>query len=348
MHKPADRVQVSVVTAVWNGESTLARAIDSALDQQFDGLFEVVVVDDGSTDGTAKLLEGYRGKAKIVSRQRQGTPAARNAAVRASQGEYVAFLDADDVWLPDKLSKTVPLLVKEPSCVLAYSDLYQVDATGDVIKASYVSEQMAHSPSLEEMLSAYCWPILPSATVIRRATFDACGGFCEDFRKGYGNEDNYLWLCAREHGPFLYIPERLVLYRARILAENFEKRLVYLGQSNNEGRLDPQLIEGYVVGDETFARLVAKRYGARAEQLVRLVRREQVSTLTFLALLATSRGERLKAREILRFALRYNTFPWKTRIRLLCTFVPYEVARLLSTVLPSKVARTLWGPPLTA
>jgi glycosyltransferase involved in cell wall biosynthesis len=347
MHKSEGRIQVSVVIAVWNGESTLARAIDSALNQAFDGPFEVVVVDDGSTDGTARLLESYHGKAKIVSRDRQGTPAARNAAVRASQGEYVAFLDADDVWLPDKLSKTMTLLVNEPSCVLAYSDLYQVDATGKVIKTSYVPEQMAHPPSMEEMLAAYAWPILPSATVMHRSTFDACGGFCEEFRKGYGAEDNYLWLCAREHGPFLYLPERLVLYRARILAENFEKRLAYRWP-DHQRRLDPQLIEAYVSGDETFARLVDKRYGPRAEQLVRLVRREQVSTLTFLALLAMSKGERMKAREILRFALRYNEFPWKTRVRLLCTFVPFEVAEVLSTVLPSKIARNLWGPPLIA
>jgi len=276
-----------------------------------------------------------------------GQASAVNLGYVHAHGEIIALLDADDVWLPDKLSKTVPLLVNEPSCVLAYSDLYQVDATGKVIKTSYVPEQMAHSPSIEEMLTVYCWPILPSATVMHRSTFDACGGFREEFGKGYGNDDNYMWLCAREHGPFLYTPERLVLYRARILAENFEKRLAYLWP-DNERRLDPQLLEAYVVGDETFARLVDKRYGTRGQQLVRLARREQMSTLTFLALLAMSRGERLKAREILRFARRYNDFPWKTRVRLLCTFVPSEVARLLSTVLPSKIARTLWGPPLIA
>ena len=101
----AARKTVSVIIPVFNGERTIAAAIDSALAQEFGGEIEVMVVNDGSTDATATVLEAYRGRVTVLDRVNGGPAAARNAGVRASHGEYLAFLDADDIWLPGKLRK---------------------------------------------------------------------------------------------------------------------------------------------------------------------------------------------------------------------------------------------------
>ena len=98
---------VSAIIPVFNGEATVAAAIDSALAQEFDGEVEVIVVNDGSTDATSSVLEAYRGRMTVVDRVNGGPAVARNAGVRASRGEYVAFLDADDIWMPTQARENI-------------------------------------------------------------------------------------------------------------------------------------------------------------------------------------------------------------------------------------------------
>ncbi len=341
-------MKISVIIPVWNAENTIARAIDSALHQEFVESFEVVVVNDGSTDGTSRLLAGYGARVRVLNQKRRGPAAGRNAGVRASRGQYIAFLDADDIWLPDKLSKMVPVLDSQPGCVLVYSDVIQVDKTGRIKESFYVPKELSHAPSLEEMLSSYCWPILPSATVMRRSTFDLCGGFCEEFGKGYGNEDNYLWLLVRECGIFWYLPEPLALYTARTPRENFGKRVEYLREDNAENSTNElaTLLESCIIGDRTLARLVEKRYGPQSETFSRMARREQVATLTYLALLAMNDSQYSRARFIYRAALRLKELRSKNGVRFLCTLLPWWITRLIETLVPARLFRTLFGPPL--
>ena len=91
----AARKTVSVIIPVFNGEATIAAAIDSVLAQEFGGDLEVIVVNDGSTDATSSVLDAYRGRVTVLDRVNGGPASARNAGVRASHGEYVAFLDAE-------------------------------------------------------------------------------------------------------------------------------------------------------------------------------------------------------------------------------------------------------------
>src|SRR5262249_36121526 len=102
--------QVAVVIPVFNGANTISRALDSVLSQTFDQPLEIVVVNDGSTDITAEVLERYRGRIRVLDQQNQGPAVARNAAAAQTSAEYLAFLDADDSFVPDKLARTVPLL----------------------------------------------------------------------------------------------------------------------------------------------------------------------------------------------------------------------------------------------
>ena len=100
--------RVAVLIPVFNGANTVARAIDSALCQRFDGELEVIVVNDGSTDGTAAVLTQYESRIRVLNQQNRGPAHARNAAAALSTAEYLAFLDADDAFMPDKLARILP------------------------------------------------------------------------------------------------------------------------------------------------------------------------------------------------------------------------------------------------
>src|ERR1700732_1248735 len=113
-------VRVSVVIPVFNGAATVARAIDSALAQHFAGEFEVIVVNDGSTDSTAAVLDTYRTQITVVDQNNSGLAAARNAAIGVAKGEYIALLDADDLWLPGKLEARSAVLDRVPGVVSGF------------------------------------------------------------------------------------------------------------------------------------------------------------------------------------------------------------------------------------
>ncbi|MCK6480545.1 MAG: glycosyltransferase [Planctomycetes bacterium] len=119
------------VTAV-NRADYLGEALDSALAQDFPGL-EVVVVDDGSTDGTPALLARYGGRIRVHRQENAGQSAAINRGVDMARGEYVALLDSDDAWLPGKLARAVPLLDADPGAALLYAAVEMMDGAGRAI-----------------------------------------------------------------------------------------------------------------------------------------------------------------------------------------------------------------------
>src|SRR5258706_4312972 len=113
MTSTASELLVSVVMPAYNVAWCIGRAVDSVLAQDFHRR-ELIVVNDGSTDGTRALLETYRGAIKVIDQDNRGMSAARNAGIRSALGTYVAFLDADDWWLPEKLSRQVQLMQSRP------------------------------------------------------------------------------------------------------------------------------------------------------------------------------------------------------------------------------------------
>jgi glycosyltransferase involved in cell wall biosynthesis len=152
---------VSVVIPVYNGARFLAEAIESVLAQTY-RTFEVVVVDDGSTDSTPDIARGYT-SVRYVRRAHEGTAAARNHGVRNSTGEFLAFLDADDLWMPDKLRLQMQAFEADPGLEIV----------------SGLVEQFV-TPDLE---GRYSIPAAPQegystiAMVIRRRVLEDLGGF---------------------------------------------------------------------------------------------------------------------------------------------------------------------------
>ncbi len=112
---------VSCVISVFNGERYLAEALDSALSQTYQSV-EVIVADDGSTDRTAEIAAKYQGRVRYMYQEHKGAAAAKNMVLRSTKGEFVAFLDADDLWHPDKLALQVAAVHEKPEIDLCFTN----------------------------------------------------------------------------------------------------------------------------------------------------------------------------------------------------------------------------------
>lgn len=310
-------IRSSIIIPVFNGERTIARAVESAIAQRCDGDCEVIVVDDGSSDATPRILEIYGTSLRVLTQENRGPAAARNAGAALARGEYLAFLDADDAFMPNKMAVTVPVLDRVPAAVLVFHDAIPMDASGREMARSYVTPAMAWAPTMADLLERW-WPILPSTAVMRRKTFEACGGFVEEFRSA-AYEDPYLFLLAREHGEFQYVPERLAYYTIEPPAIRMEK---------------------YVEAQEIFLRRVRERYGAAARGLIRNTRHAYASALGYEGLLAMRAGNVVAARRYFARALRHQP-DVRTALRLMRTYLPPRIARALS-------GRTARRPNVTA
>ena len=125
--------KVSVIMSVYNGEKYLPEAIDSVLNQTFED-FEFVIVDDGSTDGTADILSGYKDpRIKVITQKHLGIAQAKNKAVEASSGEYIAIMDADDISLPERFELEVNFLDQHKDIGAVSSSTYVIDEYGKLI-----------------------------------------------------------------------------------------------------------------------------------------------------------------------------------------------------------------------
>jgi glycosyltransferase involved in cell wall biosynthesis len=232
---------ISVIIPVYNGEAFIARAVDSALAQDFSD-FEVIVVDDGSTDSTGLILSKYGDKIRLLRQDNRGQPAALNRAAAIAHGEYLAFLDADDWWREDKLTLTHRALEGHETAVLAFSGYRQL-LLDEIELPDYRYEK---APSFDDMFTRRV-DIAPSTVLMRRSALERCGGFCEELHGRSGEfSDCYLWLVAREHGEFIYVDELLMTRRARA----------------------SYCQEGWFLSAKNFERLVLARYGRRALPII--------------------------------------------------------------------------------
>ncbi|HVC44916.1 MAG TPA: glycosyltransferase [Candidatus Binataceae bacterium] len=347
-------MRVSVIIPVWNGAATVGAAIASVLAQQFDAALavdnlalaraavEIVVVDDGSSDSTQAVLEGFGNRITVVRQANRGLAAARNAGVRAARGEYLAFLDADDQWIPAKLALTMRAFARDPECVMVYSDAVNVDAEGVTVSEFYNPPFQDHLPALSDLL-ARMWNILPSTMVVRRATFARVGGFAEEFKGSFGCEDLYFALRAREYGRFGYLGERLVFYCHSDPASMLRKRLGWIRECARAAGFAAS-VGHFMHNYEVLIRLVGARYGAAAHGLIGSVRRRQAALLTGIGLTAINQGDAAIARASFRYALRYAPADPRTYARLAWSLMPALVREPIAAAMPARLARSFEGP----
>jgi glycosyltransferase involved in cell wall biosynthesis len=174
--------RVSVVIPTYNRLPTVKDAIESVLNQTYRD-FEFWVVDDGSTDGTGEALRTFGDKVKYVSQNNRGVSAARNLGLRISRGKYLAFLDSDDLWEPQKLEIQVKCMEENPQFPLCYTD--EVWIRGGT-RVNPKKKHAKYSGWIFEKCLPLCI-ISPSSALMKRSLFDEIGGFdetlpvCEDY-----------------------------------------------------------------------------------------------------------------------------------------------------------------------
>ena len=198
----SDRPLVSVIVAAYNSEEFLRGALDSLFAQDYEP-FEVLVVDDGSTDSTAEIARSY--PVKLFTQENQGAAAARNVALAHAQGEFVTFLDADDVAPPNKLSLQARYLLDHPEigCVLGRQEIMF-----DGVAPPGWLERDPIFGDLEGI------PLL--CLMARKSLLDELGGFDATYSFA---EDRELLIRMRERGVGIHVLEEIVLYR-RFHGEN--------------------------------------------------------------------------------------------------------------------------------
>lgn len=209
---------VSVVIPCYNGARYILSTLASVLDQGIDEL-EVIVVDDGSRDGSADLVRRAYPQVRVDEQANAGVAAARNRGIALARGEFVAFVDADDIWLPGKLAAQLDLMRSHPDCRMNYAAWQVWDSDSPAPAPSDLEEVQRSAadtarwagpsgwiyPAL--LLDCYVWT---STVLARRSLFDEIGTFDPTLRLG---EDYDLWLRASRVTPILRLPRPYALYR---------------------------------------------------------------------------------------------------------------------------------------
>jgi glycosyltransferase involved in cell wall biosynthesis len=199
--KPA----VAVIIPTFNRASTVVRAIRTVLGQTCQD-WELIVVDDGSTDGTEQAVRGFADRRITYIRhdQNRGPGAARNTGIRYAQGDYVAFLDSDDEWLPEKLQKELEVFRNsDPAVGLVYTGEMILDETGRVLKTCMATKSgWAYDALLDWDFIGSC-----SRVTVKKQVLDSVVGFDETF---LNCEDYDLWLRVAKVSEIACIPYCLV------------------------------------------------------------------------------------------------------------------------------------------
>jgi len=195
--------QVTVILPSWNRADWLKKSIDSVLEQTFRD-FELIVVDDASTDSTQEILTSYSGKIRSITFSKNlGVSAARNAAVKNCDSEWIAFLDSDDFWHPHKLQKQIAQTVIRAECPIHFTDEIWIrnGVRVNPKKKHQKLEGWIFKPSLELCLMS------PSTVLLRRELFDAHGLFDETLPIC---EDYDLWLRLTSQHQVALLNEKLM------------------------------------------------------------------------------------------------------------------------------------------
>jgi glycosyltransferase involved in cell wall biosynthesis len=205
--------KVDVIMPAFNAARYLPAAIESVISQTFDD-WRILLVNDGSTDSTAEVVESFLdrlgSKIKFIQQENRGVSAARNTAILASSAEFIALLDADDMWLPCRLSESLKALAEQPHAGLSYGLIRGMDSDGRPGRTW--AGNLAHA---EGRIAPYIYTRsveLPSPTItVRKKCIDEVGVFDESLRV---TEDRDLWFRIAQRHEVAFVPKILAFYRS--------------------------------------------------------------------------------------------------------------------------------------
>lgn len=199
--------KVSVVIPAYNAMKYLPKTLDSVLQQTFAD-FEILIVNDGSSDNISQWASSVKDpRVRLISQENQGLPGARNTGIENAQGEYIAFVDADDLWAPTKLEKQVSCLDERPKVGLVYTWTVLVDEndnpTGRIFASNFEGSVWRNLLETNEMNNS-------SSSMVRRCCFEQVGLFDRSLKSA---EDMDMWLRLAANYQFAVVKEPLTFYR---------------------------------------------------------------------------------------------------------------------------------------
>lgn len=199
---------VSVIIPNYNYGRYLSEAIDSVLEQTYSNI-EIIVVDDGSTDNSIEILAKYEIKGvKVIQQTNRGVGAARNTGATESKGEYIAFLDADDIWNHTKIEKQLKVFTGDIGLVTCGMREFESSSNKTL---AYLMSNKTNWNALDTLFFNY--PVVSgSAILVRRSTYDAVGGF-DERKEMHPSEDWEFFYRVVENAKVVSLPEVLVSYR---------------------------------------------------------------------------------------------------------------------------------------
>ncbi|MBI3650623.1 MAG: glycosyltransferase [Acidobacteria bacterium] len=199
---------ISVIIPTYNSAAFLRQSLDSVLQQTVHDL-EVIVVDDGSTDETVSLLDEYQDAIRYLRQDHAGASAARNRGLAEARGEFIAFQDADDLWMPEKLEMQLACFQQQPDSGIVFTDARRFLASGEY-QPSF-KEQFGNIPTgkiFNDLLASHF--IAMSSVMIRKSCFEQVGLFDESLM---GSEDYNLYLRLARKFHFTFVDKVLVHIR---------------------------------------------------------------------------------------------------------------------------------------
>jgi len=286
--------RISVIIPCYNNKPYLRECLDSVLNQTFSD-YEVIVVDDGSTDGTGEIIQSYLPRVRYLRQSNQGPAAARNAGIEAASGEYIAFQDADDLWYPEKLEMQLKFMEANPRFAWAYSDMCTFNEK-QILQSSWFSDRPTHQGKVFEQLIYNNF--IPTITVmVKKDALLSAGCFDSSFRSC---EDKDLWL-------------RMALqYEIGRLSRVLAKRRFH---SNNLCRDNRLLIASEV---EVMHKLQKKVSDLRLQRIIE----NKISRLYFeLGYFYFAHNELPRAREFFRKSNQRERFDLRTHLYYYSTFL---------------------------
>ncbi|MCE5336503.1 MAG: glycosyltransferase [Desulfobacteraceae bacterium] len=225
---------ITVITAVYNCEKYVRESIDSTLQQTFPD-FELILIDDGSTDGTLEILERYRDeRITLIHQSNMGLAKSLNKGLWTARGKYIVRLDADDISMPHRFERQYRFMEDHPECVISGASAMMIDADGKYL----YTETMPTSWSDTRRYLPYESPFFHSAVIFRREPALACGGYYEKIKHHF--EDLFLWNKLAAVGELRNLEEPLIKYR-----------LVPFAITNNSMRLQMgKIVQKALAGEE--------------------------------------------------------------------------------------------------
>ena len=199
--------KVSVIVPCFNRATLLPRALESIFAQTFKD-YEVIVVDDGSTDDTPQVMKQYNGRVQYIRKENGGSASARNRGIEEAKGEYIAFLDSDDYWTPEKLAEQVKVLDVQKNIGIVYARMPIINEKGERVgtKPAGISGR-----NFKELMEH--WGDMPTSTVMtRRECFTKAGMFDTSLTT---MEDIDMWLRISRHYDLYEIENKVLAYYSR-------------------------------------------------------------------------------------------------------------------------------------